>query len=787
MLNVTNLSKTSTVYLGIIMAGISTIATAITFSLDLNATATLQSLAVVFLFNVGGVLFVLHHIRRCLRQHTQILGQVLDQINDVIVIKDFAGNFVYCNEVVGKLYNADPRDMVGKDDFYYTQNREQADFFKQNVQSIMTKMEKEEVFESSTDAVTGEIKHFHSIKIPFIDAQQQKRIMVIAKDVTEITQLKEEADRNKRRLEHVLDVSEEGLWEWHVQTNQVLHNDRWEAITQVERSENTFAEFENKVLPDDLPLIHNALTALLENNQPYNIEFRMRLDDGRIIWIWDRGQVSEFDEEGNPKLVVGIILDITEQKQDKEKIVRLAFYDQLTGLINRAEMEGRLQSAMTQSQHSKHYNAVLFLDLDRFKLLNDSYGHHMGDKLLIEVAQRLKAIDICEHVISRFGGDEFVILLPALGSNKVESFALAEKYAQAVISSISEVHYLCSDMQDVELKYSITGSIGGIVFANSDLIAGKLIQLADMALYRAKAAGGNNVLLFNTDMQDELTKSSELQRDMNQSIADQDFVIHLQPKLNRDKQIIGAEALVRWEHPTKGLVGPYDFIALAEESNLIIAIGYQVLQRACEQLERWQAEPASAHLTIAVNLSAKQIWQSYFVEEFIAVTEQYNINRENLIVEVTESVLIQDLNDATTKLSQLKEFGVTISLDDIGTGYSSMSYLRSLPIDELKIDHSFVKDINHDAQAYLVVKSIIDLARNFNLKIVAEGVEEEAQFSMLNEYNVDTYQGFFFSKPISESAFIEVLKENQRAYPLPPREQHQQVLYSLRNESLESF
>lgn len=695
-------------------------------------------------------------IQREVQTHSNILNHIVDEISDVIVVKDYDGNFVFCNQKVGELYGAKPKEMVGKDDFDYTGNREQADFFRQNVREVMDGETTQEVLETSTDSNSGKNRYFKSIKIPFKDAQGQSKITVIAKDITDLVELREEADRNKKRLEHVLDVSEEGLWEWNTQTNEVHHNDHWLSITGIEKSENTFSEFESCILEEDRPLIHNALQGLMEQNEPYSIEFRMRRPDGRIIWMWDRGRVAEVGEDGKAHMVVGIVLDITEQKLNQEKIINLAYYDQLTGLYNRAQMELELEDALNKGAENNQYSAVLFLDLDRFKLLNDSYGHHMGDNLLKTIAERLQKVDTTKSIISRFGGDEFVMVLPELNHNQTLAFAKAEFFAKRVIDSISQVLLLESDVQDVELKYSITGSIGGIIFKNNNITPGKLIQLADLALYRAKAKGGNSVMLCNTDMQDELEHASALQKTMHDSVLNDDFVIHLQPKYNAQQSIIGAEALVRWSHPTLGLLAPNEFIQIAEETNMIIAIGNQVLQQACQQLERWQQHDETKELHIAVNLSAKQIWQSYFVDDFIRLTQQYNIDRTKLIVEVTESVLIQDLNDATVKLTQLKEYGVSISLDDFGTGYSSLSYLRSLPIDELKIDREFVRDIDTDHQAYLVVKSIIDLARNFNLKVVSEGVETKAQFNLLKDHDVHHYQGFYFSKPVTRADFMEL-------------------------------
>lgn len=707
-----------------------------------------------------GSSFLLYAIKTEYAKHSKILRQVLDSITDVIVVKNYQGDFVFCNDTVAKLYNSTPKNMVGKDDYYFTKNKEQADFFRSNVQTIMQNFEKEEVYESSTDANSGEVRHFHSIKIPFRDAQEQLKIVVIAKDISEITRLKEEADRNKSRLEHVLEVSQEGLWEWNTKTNQVLHNKQWELITGIKRSENSFKEFEGCILQEDRELVFSALDKLVNSNQAYNIEFRMTRPDGKIIWIWDRGQVAEYDEIGTPLWLVGIAQDITAEKKNQQKIVNLAYNDQLTGLVNRTHLEVELSKTIEKSAENDTYSAVLFLDLDRFKLLNDSYGHHMGDKLLEGVADRLKLLQQKQEVVARFGGDEFVIVLPLLDSNQNEALQLAQKYADTVIQEVSKVFTLKSDIQNVEIEYAITVSVGGIVFKSGDISTGKVLQLADTALYRTKARGGHAAIIYDISMEDELRHNSELQKAMHHSIASRDFCIYLQPKYNRKEKIIGAEALVRWRHAEHGILSPASFINMAEESNLILPIGEMVLEQACQQLKEWQASPETRHLEIAINLSAKQIWQNHFVEDFIHIVELFNIDHTKLIAEVTESVLIQDITDATEKLTRLKQYGVSISLDDFGTGYSSLNYLRSLPIDEIKIDKSFIKDITKDKQALLMVKSIIDLAKNFDMSLVSEGVEEREQLTLLKELGVSSYQGFYFSKPVPVEEMGPLLQAN---------------------------
>ncbi len=702
-------------------------------------------------------------LKRELKKHTSILRGLTDSLSDVLVIKDYQGSFTFCNATVAKLYNSTPEQMTGKDDFFFTGNKEQSDFFLENVRSIMDRFEKEEVYETSTDAVTGEVRHFRSTKVPYRDVCDNPKILVVAKDVTDIVQLKEEADRNKNRLEQVLDVSQGGVWEWNITTNQVLHNKQWERITGIKDSENTFAEFDGCILAEDREKVHSALETLIKHNQSYSIEFRMKRPDGQIIWIWDRGRVAEYDGEGQPLWLVGNAQDITSDKDNQQKVANLAYYDQLTGLVNRAHLEGELENTIALSKAEHSFSALLFVDLDRFKLLNDSYGHHMGDKLLQAIADRLRKVDKKRGIIARFGGDEFVIILPLLDKDAAAAARKAQDYAEAMIREVSVSIALKSDVQMLEIDYSITASVGGIVFNSEETSASEILQLADTALYRVKAAGGKSAKVFGVDMQDELSHASNLQKSVYHAVANREFGIYIQPKYNFSGEIFGAEALVRWFHPEFGVLLPGTFIDIVEENDLILPIGEMVLDQACEILARWQSSSKTKHLEIAINLSAKQIWQSNFVDNFMERVNAHNIDPTKLVAEVTESVLIQDINDATDKLAKLRSYGVSVSLDDFGTGYSSLSYLKSLPIDELKIDKSFIHDITNDTQARLMIKSIIELAKNFDMKVVSEGVEDREQLELLKSLGVTCFQGFFFCEPLPEQAIDSLLQDERTA------------------------
>ncbi len=726
------------------------------FSIEIGE---LSGIAIVIITFGVGVAHILYFLKTEYDKHVNIVKNILNSITDVIIVKDEQGKFVFCNNTVAEIYDTTPQEMMGKDDYHFTKDKERAEFFLKSIQKVMKSFKKEEIFESTTDVNTGKIKYFQSTKIPFYDVQGQAKVFIVARDITELAQLKEEAEKNKLRLEHVLDVSEEGLWEWNVQTDQVLHNKRWELITGIERSDNSLQEFVDCIVSEDKERVFQALNALLEHNEPYNIEFRMKRPDGEVIWVWDRGRVVEYDD-GKPLWLVGIVLNITTQKYNQQKIERLAYYDQLTNFINSTQLEIELQNTLELSEQKQCFSAVLFVDLDHFKVLNDSYGHQMGDKLLQAIVARFNKVNQGQEIVSRFGGDEFVVVLPLLHSEESIALQMAKTYADNIVQEISSQAFnLESDIKNIKIEYTVTASVGGVIFRSKELSTNKVLQLADTALQRVKSSGGDAAIIYDLDMQNKLKNANELQQTIHHAITTRELCIYLQPKYDLNEQIVGAEALIRWHHPKFGVLFPGSFIDMAEENNMILLIGDLVLEQACEQLKKWQASPATKHLEIAINLSAKQIWQNHFVKHFMEIVESYDIDHTKIIVEVTESILIQDLNDAVEKLTKLKEYGISISLDDFGTGYSSLSYLRSLPVDEIKIDRSFINDITKDDQDLIMVKSIIELAKNFKMRVISEGVEDKEQLALLKSLGVPLFQGFYFSKPLPVDDIDKLLAE----------------------------
>lgn len=690
------------------------------------------------------------------QKQAQLYLDTLNAIPEPTIVKDGDGNFVFANQYVADLYQTTSDEMIGKDDAYFTDDEDQAKVFRDSVQHVIAGMQIETVFDETTDINTGEKCTFESLKVPFKNSDGDINVAIYARNVTSISELKDQAEQDANRLKYVLDVSGEGMWDWLSGTNKVNHNKQWEVITGVVKSDNSFKEFQNCILGEDKVRVTQAIQEMMEKNKPFDIEYRMiRANDGEQIWVWDRGRVVERDDEGYPTRAVGLIQDITEKKSNQTKIESMAFYDVLTKLPNRALLQDRIHQAIEHCKRFENLGAILFLDLDHFKLLNDAYGHQAGDELLTEVANRIKTVIRAEDTVARLGGDEFVIVLSELDNDKFKAAMKAENIAKAVHKVIDTP--IALKFQEGVLEYSITVSIGITLFDEHTADIDSLLRLSDVALYSAKDSGRDSSVFFDPDMQQKLDFSIQLEQELRHSISQQDFVLHYQPQYDINNSLIAAEALIRWNHPKLGMVNPVEFISIAEDSNLIVPIGRWVLAEACAQLARWQSDPHLAHLTLSINISAKQVWQKNFVKETIDIITRSRADQSKLKLELTESVLLKDIDDTAKKLRLLKGFGLSFSLDDFGTGFSSLSYLKNLPIDEIKIDQTFIRDIMVDESDLVMVKTIISLGENFGITVVAEGVETKPQLDLLKSYSCDVYQGFYFSKPLPYEEFLSLL------------------------------
>jgi len=482
--------------------------------------------------------------------------------------------------------------------------------------------------------------------------------------------------------------------------------------------------------------------------------------------MWDRrknGQVypkwltitAIKNEQGETTEYVAIFSDITARKQAEEEIRHLAFYDALTKLPNRRLLLDRFHLALSVSARSHHYGAVLFLDMDKFKTLNDTLGHHYGDLMLIEVAQRIQLCVREVDTVARLGGDEFVVLIDEIGANTEEASQRVALIAEKIRAALAVPYQIKGH------EYHSSPSIGVCLYCGNEESVDALLKHADLAMYQAKDAGRNAVHFFDPAMQYAVEMHAALEADLRRAIPNLELRLYYQIQVDSEQRPLGAEALVRWMHPKRGMVSPAQFIPVAEESSLILDIGLWVLDTACRQLAQWSGNEQTRNFELAINVSAQQFRLHGFVDVVAAALRAHQVAPSRLKLELTESVVLNDVADVVAKMHALKALGVKLSLDDFGTGYSSLSYLKQLPLDQIKIDQSFVRDIATDPNDAVMVKTIIDMAQNFRLNVIAEGVETEAQLGFLRQNGCMAYQGYLFSKPVPVEEFEVLLGKLQ--------------------------
>jgi diguanylate cyclase (GGDEF)-like protein/PAS domain S-box-containing protein len=480
--------------------------------------------------------------------------------------------------------------------------------------------------------------------------------------------------------------------------------------------------------------------AFLHHREIEKHEYRVTCKDGSVktviifgVWVADKALV--------------IFEDITQRLAAEAEIKNLAFYDPLTGLPNRRLLHDRLRQALASSTRSARYGALLFLDLDNFKTLNDTLGHDIGDLLLQQVAQRLSTCVREGDTVARLGGDEFVVMLEDLSENVLEAAAQTETVGEKILVTLNQIYQLG------QYEHHSTPSIGVTLFADHQGSMDDLLKRADLAMYQAKAAGRNTLRFFDPEMQAVVTTRAALEADLREAVRKGQFVLYYQAQVDGMGRLTGVEVLLRWQHPLRGLVSPLEFIPLAEDTGLILPLGHWVLETACAQLTVWATRPEMAHLTIAVNVSARQFHHVDFVDQVLAVLDKTGANPKRLKLELTESLLVEDVEGIIIKMTALKARGVCFSLDDFGTGYSSLSYLKRLPLDQLKIDQSFVRDILIDTNDSAIAKMVVALAESMGLAVIAEGVETEAQKDFLARNGCLAYQGYLYSRPLPLGAF----------------------------------
>ena len=483
--------------------------------------------------------------------------------------------------------------------------------------------------------------------------------------------------------------------------------------------------------------------------------------------VWDRRKNGEVYPvwltisavKGQGGLVTHYVathIDITQRKAVEDQLHKLAFYDPLTQLPNRRLLLDRLGHVLAGSTRSRNQGAIMFIDLDNFKALNDTQGHDVGDRLLAEVAQRLKSSVRQGDTVARLGGDEFVVMVQDLAADSMV-VAQVEAVAEKILAALDCPYRLVFDAElgrRNALNYHCTASIGITLFGAHSTNVDELLKQADLAMYQAKDSGRNAIRFFDPEMQAAITSRVALEADLREAVEAGQFQLYYQPQVvGESHRLTGVEALLRWHHSRRGMVPPSEFIPLAEETGLILPLGQWVLETACAQLATWASQPEMAQLTVAVNVSAHQIRQTDFVDQVLAVLADAGANPQRLKLELTESLLVSNVEDIIAKMTLLKSRGVGFSLDDFGTGYSSLSYLKRLPLDQLKIDQSFVNEVLTDANDAAIAKMIVALAESLGLAVIAEGVETEEQRNFLAESGCHAYQGYLFSKPLPLAGF----------------------------------
>jgi diguanylate cyclase (GGDEF)-like protein/PAS domain S-box-containing protein len=487
---------------------------------------------------------------------------------------------------------------------------------------------------------------------------------------------------------------------------------------------------------------------LRAGEQYRDVQIQLRRKNGEIFWSQASATLFELDGE---TCVMYVMRDISAAKAAEEEIRNLSFFDPLTGLANRRSLTEQLQRVAQTAEGELPERAMLFVDLDDFKSLNDALGHQAGDLLLREVAHRLENCVRKGDTVARMGGDEFVVLLEALDANPKDAAPQAQAVAEKILAELARPYLIG------EREINSACSIGIALFSGGVNEISEIVRQAEIAMYQAKASGRGGMRFFAPELQVAVSARAALEDDLREGIRAKQFVLYYQPQVEGGR-ILGAEALVRWKHPSRGVLAPGEFIALAEETKLILPLGAQVLETACAQIATWAGSRQTSGINLSVNISALQLGKEDFVDSVLAVLDRTGANPRNLKLELTESMLVNDIEVVIDKMARLKSYGLSFSVDDFGTGYSSLAYLKRLPLDQLKIDRAFVRDILVDQSSRAIARTIVNLCQAMGISVMAEGVETQEQLDLLISMGCHAYQGYLFSRPVPIEEFEALLK-----------------------------
>ncbi len=574
-------------------------------------------------------------------------------------------------------------------------------------------------------------------------------------------------EASKKRLAKAQIIANMGNWNWEITSNIIHWSDQIYRIFQINQQTVEFNRdvFINRVHPEDRENLEQSFRLELEGRNSSNCEYRIVLDDGSIRYLHHQAEIT-VSHDNVPLRYSGTIQDISERKLAEEKIRHLAYYDNLTGLLNRLSFQERLESALALATRNQRVMAILYLDLDNFKRINDTLGHNQGDLLLKKVAERLLEgtrtsdtiaridLDDIEADVARIGGDEFTILL-----TEIVHAEDAGLVARRILKVLSEPVSL-----DGHAVFA-TPSIGISIFPNDSDNASSLLKHADTAMYHAKQCGKGNYQYYTESMNANSISRLQMESDLRQALEKNEFILHYQPILDcQTGKIIGSESLLRWNSSKHGLVLPNEFIPLIESNGMIVEVGKWILQSACSQNKAWQAA-GFYPIQVAVNLSSLQFRHADFLFTIEQALEKSRLDAKYLVLELTEGMIMHNSDQTIATLKKLAQAGVGISIDDFGTGYSSLSYLKRFPLSTLKIDQSFVFGLPDDKDDVAITTAVIGLAHSLNLKIIAEGVETHQQENLLKTLGCDAVQGYLYGKPMLPDAFTQLLESTQQ-FPL---------------------
>jgi len=573
-------------------------------------------------------------------------------------------------------------------------------------------------------------------------------VVLVFQDVTEAYRMRRALADSEQHFRTLANHGQALIWTAGLDKKCDYFNAVWLDFTGRTLAQELGDGWVEGVHPDDLERCFSTYVTAFDARESFDMEYRLRHASGDYRWILDQGS-PRFDSQGRFLGFIGHCLDLSQVKQAEAQVAHLAYHDALSGLPNRVLFQDRLTQAVAAARRSHRFGALMFVDLDHFKRLNDVYGHALGDAVLKEVASRLQFYLRAEDTVARLGGDEFVVLLPALAAEAEGAATLARAVADKIRLALEGPMLLDGT------TYHTAASIGVTLFPKDDESVDDLMREADIAMYRSKESGRNVISFFQADMQQTVTQRYALEQELREAVAQQSFELHLQSQVDATGLVTGAEALVRWRHPTRGLVAPATFIPLAEESRLILPLGEWVLQQACAVIARLDAAGHSLH--IAVNVSPLQFAQTNFVARVRDILSATGADPTHLTLEITEGLLVEHMTETMGRMAELASLGIRFSIDDFGTGYSSLSYLKRLPLYELKIDKSFVQDVPDDPNDVALVETILAMSRHLHLHVVAEGVETAAQFEFLKSRGCTRFQGYHFHRPQHHHAWFAAL------------------------------